>query len=215
MPRLELPVQRTKSFTLWLRHLQILIPTQICHCTSMGKNPIHVCFKYWFKNEFSEVYFYCSCCCFISLSSGKTEFCLLVMLNTDLGVLYQLITGARLWVHNSQWFKSRVGVWILNCCGCWVTCCTINCENWEAPDHRPGYDLEVCLEISGAPSLWPHCHLELCEMLVMVWGLKRQQSSTFLPFPKPGRWFRGPEGMCSKSRVREGGSFLQCQLCMV
>lgn len=42
----------------------------------------------------------------------SSEFCLLVMLNTDLGVFYQLITGARLWLHNWQWFKSGMGVWI-------------------------------------------------------------------------------------------------------
>lgn len=64
-------------------------------------------------------------------------------------------------------------------------------------------DMEECLEISGATSLWPHCHLQLCEMLVMVWGFKRLQSSTSLLFPKPRRWFREAGGMCLKSGVRK------------
>lgn len=42
----------------------------------------------------------------------SSEFCLLVMLNIHFGVLYLLIIGARLWLYNSHWFKSGMGVWM-------------------------------------------------------------------------------------------------------
>lgn len=90
--------------------------------------------------------------------------------------------------------------WTVVDADCWVTYCTIDCENW---DYRASYDLKECLEISGATSLQLYCHLQLCEMLVMAWDLKQQQSSSSLPFPKPRRWLRGPGGMCLKSWVRE------------
>lgn len=133
-------------------------------------------------------------------------------------MLYQLITGVRMWLHNLHWFKSGMGIWIDELL-------------WMLSAEWPIVQLTVRIgrdQITEQAMTWSmpwdfRSHFTAASLsptaLWNAWDgtrFKKAAKQHFLAFPQAEKVIqRTRRDVFKEQGEREGGSFLQCRLCVV